>query len=275
MHRPAITAPSRRARPLVALAAIGMIVLGACSSGATASPKAAPGVPLEGTPWQLGEYVGAGGRAVPVPASVIVTANLADGTISGNSGCNSYAGAYQVDGDKLQIGEIAGTKMACAGAAGTVESAYLQILGLVESYAISGETLEMRNGEGTITLRFEVTEAPALEGTTWAATGINTGTGVASLLADTKVTATFGEDGTVSGSSGCNTYSGSFSLDGDVIEVGELASTMMACADDVMQQETAYLAALRSAAVYVIANNVLELRDAEGALQVRYEVGAP
>ncbi len=44
-----------------------------------------------------------------------------------------------------------------------------------------------------------------------------------------KITATFNPDGTVNGSGGCNNYTGGYTLAGDQISVGPLASTMMFC----------------------------------------------
>ena len=69
------------------------------------------------------------------------------------------------------------------------------------------------------------------------------------LVADgITVTATF-QDGAVSGSSGCNSYSGSYETDGKEISFGPLASTLMACMDpdNVMEQESQFLAWLQEA----------------------------
>ena len=88
------------------------------------------------------------------------------------------------------------------------------------------------------------------------------------MLAGTTLTADFGKDGTLSGNSGCNTYSGGYKVNGDQITIGPLASTMMACSDPVgvMEQEAQYLAALQSAATYQIEGNVLQLRTKDDAL---------
>jgi heat shock protein HslJ len=48
----------------------------------------------------------------------------------------------------------------------------------------------------------------------------------------------------VSGSSGCNRFAGAYHEDGHAISVDPLASTRMACAQEVMAAERAYLAAL-------------------------------
>ncbi len=53
------------------------------------------------------------------------------------------------------------------------------------------------------------------------------------------------EDGAASGSSGCNSYSGSATITGDHIRLSELAGTEMACEAEVMAAEKAYLQALQ------------------------------
>lgn len=80
----------------------------------------------------------------------------------------------------------------------------------------------------------------------------------------TSVTATFGADGTVSGSGGCNRFSGRYTATGTTIRVEEaLASTMMACDQPVMAQEAAFFAALKGARTFAVAAEQLTL-SAEG-----------
>jgi heat shock protein HslJ len=84
-------------------------------------------------------------------------------------------------------------------------------------------------------------------------------------------TAVFGTDGSVSGNATCNTFNGTYTIDGHRITVGPLATTRMACAtDELNAQEAAYLAALQGAAIYQIRGTSLELRDASGATAVTY-----
>lgn len=42
---------------------------------------------------------------------------------------------------------------------------------------------------------------------------------------------TFTEDGNVSGTDGCNRLTGSWTAEGDTVDLGTMASTLMACAD--------------------------------------------
>jgi len=64
---------------------------------------------------------------------------------------------------------------------------------------------------------------------------------------DTMITAAFA-DGNVSGSAGCNNYNAAVSSDGgQALTVGPAISTMMACEEPAMSQETKYLTALQGA----------------------------
>ena len=49
----------------------------------------------------------------------------------------------------------------------------------------------------------------------------------------------------VSGSGGCNTFNGTYALEGSSLTFGPLATTRMACEEPAMGIETAYLAALQ------------------------------
>lgn len=72
-------------------------------------------------------------------------------------------------------------------------------------------------------------------------------------VADAQPTMTFGADGQVKGTGGCNSYGGPYRLDGSAIDVGDLASTMVLCADQsIGAQETAFLAALGGAQTWQI-----------------------
>ena len=275
-HRPLVAAGiARRALPLLALTTIAALALAACTSGGGASPSVEPmgaGTPLEGTAWQLTDSVGPEGGTLSVPEAVAASATFTGGTIAGDAGCNRYTGTYTLDGDKMTISGVATTTMACPAIPSAVEKAYLAALDKVATYAVSGTKLELKTAEGKVGLRFAVAEAPALTKTRWVATMINNGTGaVASVVAGSTVTAIFAEDGTVAGSGGCNTYNGTYTVDGAALDFGPLVATKMACADQaVSQQESSYFAALDKVATFGFNGDRLELRAADGALQVEY-----
>jgi heat shock protein HslJ len=147
------------------------------------------------------------------------------------------------------------------------ETAYLAALGRVASYSSSPGSLILRDAAGTALLQFGPQPQAPLEGTSWQALSYNNGHGgVTSVIAGTTITAHF-ENGVVSGSSGCNSYSAGYSVSGPTIAIGPAASTRMACSQPagVMEQEAAYLAALETARVYRIEGAQLILETASGA----------
>ena len=96
-----------------------------------------------------------------------------------------------------------------------------------------------------------------LEGTTWELVKL----GAALPLTGTTLTINF-EDGTASGSAGCNSYSGEYQLDGENLTFGMIASTLMACLEPgVMEQESAYLAFLQQVTSHTILDGFLYIYD--------------
>jgi hypothetical protein len=72
--------------------------------------------------------------------------------------------------------------------------------------------------------------------------------------------------GQVSGSSGCNSYSGGVAVDGGEFSVvSPIAATMMACADEgLMDQESQFLAILTAAQSYTLEDDLLRIVSADG-----------
>ena len=79
------------------------------------------------------------------------------------------------------------------------------------------------------------------------------------------------ENGEVSGSTGCNRFTASYSADNGEIALGPVASTLMACPPPADAVERAYVAALAHVARWSVENEQLVLADAEGAELLRYD----
>ncbi len=79
-------------------------------------------------------------------------------------------------------------------------------------------------------------------------------------------------DGSANGFGGCNTFGGSYELDGDSITIGPLASTMMACEEAKSAAEAAYLPALEAADAWAVENGELVL-SSDGEETLRYSAG--
>ncbi|MEX1125790.1 MAG: META domain-containing protein [Acidimicrobiia bacterium] len=95
-------------------------------------------------------------------------------------------------------------------------------------------------------------EPSDLRGVNWRLIGILDGAGTFSqVLGDVVITAFFDQEDRVSGSSGCNRYTGPAIRDGVGISVGVVAGTRMMCCDSqVMAQESRYLGLLAQVAAY-------------------------
>lgn len=75
----------------------------------------------------------------------------------------------------------------------------------------------------------------------------------------------FEPDGRLGGHTGCNVMSASYTLVGDDLKIGPVATTRRACPELQREQEDRVLTALELAATArVRADGILELRDAEG-----------
>ena len=220
-----------------------------------------------GVPWVVSSGVDlAGTDAVP-------SATFTDDTVGGSTGCNRFTASYTVDGDAMEIGEIASTRMACPPPADAIERAYLAALGRVAAWHIDGSELVLADDDDNELLRCE--EASPVGD--WEVTAFLSGDAVTSPLPGTTITAKFADDGTLTGSSGCNTYQTAFSLGKGSIEIEPPAATEMACAkpEGVMEQEAAYLAALPTAVGYRVDGGSLALVSADGTYVASYTRARP
>ena len=88
-----------------------------------------------------------------------------------------------------------------------------------------------------------------LPGTTWELVAMDG----AAVAGDAVPTLAFDEQGAVSGSTGCNTFSGEVAIDGNALSFGPLVTTRMACADPAANaQEEAFLSAMEGVSGYTV-----------------------
>jgi ABC-type amino acid transport substrate-binding protein/heat shock protein HslJ len=98
------------------------------------------------------------------------------------------------------------------------------------------------------------------------------------ILAATTITTSFGADGRLNGSGGCNTYSAAYTVSGSQISIGEVSSSQTFCSDPpgVMEQETLFFTTLRSAVSFApLTETLVALRNAAGQEILRLSFRAP
>jgi heat shock protein HslJ len=110
-----------------------------------------------------------------------------------------------------------------------------------------------------------------LTGQVWIASELD-GNGI---IPGTTITAEFKDDGTLSGSNGCNRYNTTYKVDGEEIQINSpMASTLMACPDQVMVQEQTYMQAMGSAETFEISGDELTLFNEASDALVTYVAGS-
>lgn len=103
-----------------------------------------------------------------------------------------------------------------------------------------------------------------LEDTKWVLKSYGEPENMADVPAEPEITAEFiSSGGTVRGSAGCNSYSGSYELEDDRLTIGPVASTEMFCMEPegVMDREQEYLGLLQLAESYEIAGDELTINS--------------
>lgn len=254
------------------LALAGIALAGLLPACAAVPPAAEP-PSLDNTAWVLSALPG---RTL-VPGAT-VTLRFEAGRASGSDGCNRYAVPYTASGStlKTEAGGVS-TQMACPPEVMQQAEAFMAGLTGAHSYRIEGEQLQLLGTDGAVRAGLAA-QPKGLADTTWHVTGYNNGKqAVVSVLKDTTLTMAFSADGRVSGSAGCNLYSGSYTSSGAALSFGPAAATRKMCArpERIMEQEQQFLAALESVATVRQEGDRLELRTATGALAIAATGAAP
>lgn len=105
--------------------------------------------------WRLANMTAPGSPMPMVPAPEL-TADFANGRISGSGGCNRFNGGYKTTGNQLSIGPLATTYKACEEAVMTQEFNYLKALQAAQRYEVNPDGLQIfyKTDQGTGVLRF-------------------------------------------------------------------------------------------------------------------------
>ncbi|MCB0029637.1 MAG: META domain-containing protein [Anaerolineales bacterium] len=222
------------------------------------------------TEWTL---VGFGPNAEPLPAMFAgnLFLKIADGAVKGNSGCNTFSGDLTLTATGFSIGTLWSTVMACLDEGRMdFEHAYFRALGDVTTWTLSDDTLTLLSGDIRLVYEPRLPEPDAnLEETDWVFNGSGSGTGDAAAVTSpvNGTTATLRlAGGEVSGSTGCNLFSGSYTLEGQSLAFGKLLHTMKACEEAVAGQEAIILTGLQKVESWEIDGNQLRLHYPDGFL---------
>jgi heat shock protein HslJ len=277
---------------------LGIFMLMICFAGCTSQPASPPTTPAPvatqlpaisqpiATPspivgvWDLISYNNGknferevGGFESVISGTTTTADFSADWKLSGSAGCNQYSAGYTTTASNgITISQPTTTLMACANNVMQQETQYLALMQKAAKFEISGDQLTLFDSSGTKLLIYNKHVPVPLSGT-WNLFSYNNGKGaIQSVMIGSTTNAVFGSDWKLSGTGGCNQYSAGYTTTAsNGITITQPTSTMMACADAVMQQETQYLSLLPTAAKYDISGDQLTLFNLSGTKILIYK----
>ncbi len=119
----------------------------------------------------------------------------------------------------------------------------------------------------------ERTPQPSLLGSSWQLIELN---GQPVAVTRRPLTITFDRPDRLSGFAGCNTFSAGYQIDRATLQVSNVMTTLMACADQtVMDQEQQFHAALNAITRYELNNDRLALLNEQGDVVLRFQAAQP
>jgi heat shock protein HslJ len=229
--------------------AFPLLLLTACG---TVLGGAGEGADLDGRTF-LSTGVTEGGAPRDLVSGSQVQISFGDGRLSASAGCNTMNGGYRVVGGTLVVEQLAMTEMGCPGELMEQDTWLADLLTAEPALAADGDQVTLTTASTVLTLTDREVADPdrPLVGTPWRVDSLISGEMVSSVPAGAEASMTFGEDGTVQVSPGCNRGSGSYTEGEGTVTVGPLALTRMACEGPRGELERAVLEVLEAGVLQV------------------------
>ena len=192
--------------------------------------------------------------------------------MGGTAACNSYGGRLRVEAGRLEIGELGMTAMACADDVMAAEAAYTRALDRVDGLRRDGEELVLVGPD--VELRFEpLPEPPTAElvDTAWVLDSVFVGDVAAAPVGD-PATLELHSDGTLAGSTGCRSFTGTWVEQGEEIVATSLAMDGVECPAGLQSQDSHVVSVVGDGFVPTLERDLLTLTD-PGGVGLVYRAG--
>ena len=226
-------------------------------AGAQATPGGA--AQLTAAVWQLTAIEGGAPVTVPDPSRYTLQFGP-DGWVSASFDCNHGGGSYTVDGETLAIGPMMSTLMACPDEDSQLTAAFGLALDKAQRWSYDGSALRISTSDGQ-TLVFRA----ALPGVVWQWQQLVGDDGGIVVPSDPgRYSVQFNPDGTLSALVNCNSGRGDWSVSGDALTIGPIATTRMACPDPALDAQ--FTAILEQTTTFGFTDGLLQLALKSGGL---------
>lgn len=249
------------------VAVLLLLVLAGCGQPAAQGDQSAQQQPdpLRGKTFRAMAVTEDGKSRQLAPKTELTVEFTDDGRLIARAGCNIMQGQVDTgDGTLTVDGRLAMTQMGCDQARHDQDEFVAGVLSANPKWELTDGRLTIRTGTTVFDMAAENETARDLKGTTWVLDTLVDGDVASSMPAGApEVTLVF--DGKkVVAETHCNGYTAEYVVAGDTITFTPGASTLMACAPEIMRGEKAVADALRDEVTYEITADRLTFTHPSG-----------
>lgn len=204
------------------------------------------------------------GEEIRIPDQARGTIEFDGRRVGGTSFCNGFGGTYRLDGDQLQLEDIASSLVLCEGPVGAAENAFVQVLmapGL--RVAVNGAELVLTSGAGELRfVRLPPVPEAELIGTRWMLETVTQGSTASAPVGEPAVLE-LADDGTITFSTGCQTMTGTWTTHGDSVFVNDHVYDPTGCPPEVAEQDSLVTQTLSGGFQVSVDGDVLTVTDVD------------
>ncbi|WP_028476732.1 META domain-containing protein [Nocardia sp. CNY236] len=214
----------------------------------------------------------------PIPGGGPMTIGFTDDRIVADAGCNTLNGAVDMGDHLVRVSGVSTTLMGCPTEREGADEWLNGLLSAEPRWQLDGATLTLHGTDRTVILVDKKRAQPdkPIQGTQWQVTALSTDNAEirARVIEEVRPTLLIAEDGSISGTTGCNRMFGradTSPADGAGPDLSateitfHITTTEMACPPEVMDLEQAVLRALDGTTTATVDADTLTLRNANGA----------
>lgn len=108
----------------------------------TANNKSQEAAPILEKYWKLVEIYGKPVNSLDLEGDAFMILKMTDNKVTGNSGCNSFFGTYELlEGNRITFSAIGSTRKACLNM--NVEQQLFEVLEMADNYTVFDDTLSL------------------------------------------------------------------------------------------------------------------------------------